>query len=309
MKAQTMTPSKPKPTSTPKEKSEKKASRRRALGVCFMGPALLMVLAMAHPKLRVYMVDDTTPKEKVQEYTLQNLQGSKKEKLFIVVGINNLSKLGPKSRPRNHVVVCDVPDLLHELRRFVRIADAVRDEEGHWRQKKMDQKGVEKRLLWSSYAYPVSPEKIAEVRSSFVVELPSPAKKFDPIKTLDSILDKVSETHREQVQLGIFSFLSGLIGRRAFSGIRRKIFNRVRGGEDTEKFKTAFSTLQRWIESDIEGRKVTAAYQMCSRKGIAAPVSAARADAHLEMLMRLIRVIPPSSSQKFEGWKYRARTV
>jgi hypothetical protein len=274
-----------------------------------MGPALLMVIAMANPNLRVYMVDDTTPREKVREYSTQVLQGTKKKKLFIVVGINNMPKLGSKERPSHHVVVCDVPDLLHELRKHVRIADAVRDEQGHWRQKQMDQQGLEARLFWSSYSSPIHPKKIAQVRSSFVVELPSAAKKFDPIKTLDEILDKVVETQRDYVQLNIFNFMSGLLGRRQFSGIRRKIFNRVREEENTEKFKTAFSTLQRWIESDIEGRKVAAAYQLCCRKGIAAPVAAARADAHLEMLMRLIRVIPPSRSLEFTGWKYRPHKV
>lgn len=295
------------------QQSSRKSSRCM-LGLSFLSPAVATVIAMTSPELRVFLVNDDTTKSTVRGWVKMKLTGSKKEKTFIVAGIKNLQKLGPYPQ-HIHVAICDAPDLLNCFPKSIRIGDA-RHNDGKWDMATLSKEDLTKRMKWSEYVVPVHPAKVTKARASFITALPSPSKKFDPVEAMTRLFDGVNESFKENFETGVYEFLAGLINRRSFATIRRRAYNRVRGrdSKDTygpkrvQDFKVLFSTVQRWIEGEGEGRAVSDAYQMCAKaKKVNAPVAAARSDANLEVLIRLIRHVPPSRRQEFDGYKWNPR--
>ena len=293
---------------------QKRKRRRVMLGLSFISPALVTMMAMADSRLRVFLVTDDTTRDTVREWMSMKLTGTKKEKTFVVAGIKNLQKLGPRPQ-QAHVIVCDVPQLLGSFPKNIRIGDARPNEDGRWEMVEIDKDDLHKRVRWSEYTTPIHPKKVSEARASFVVPLPNPSKKFDPVEALERLFSSVDESFREDFETGVYEFMAGLIDRRAFATVRRRAFNRVKGRDDKESgqkkvqnFKILFSTVQRWMEAEGEGRAVSDAYQMCAKvKKMKAPIAAGRANANMEVLIRLIRHIPPSRRQEFSGYKFNPR--
>ncbi len=280
----------------------------RMLGLCFSSPAMVIVMA-ASDGIKPYLVNDDVSRETVVEYMSQTVQG-RKEKVFVVQGVSNLKKLGPKAADF-YVVVHDVPELLSCFPESVRIGDA-REVEGSWALVDLvDRETLLKRIRWSRYSKPVHPKAIREARAGWVVALPSNAKKVDPAGSINSILERVRENARDELETGIWEFLAGLVDRRHFGAVRRRALNRLKDKDNAERaseFKTLFSTVQRWIESADEGRAVASAYQICAKNvGITAPVAAERVSADLGVLMKLMAAIPPSRRQDFKGWRMPAQ--
>lgn len=310
--AKTVEPRRAKKVKSKKVKSskgsgEKVRTKGKIVGFGYQSPAVVFVLAQnTGPNVRLLMVNDQTPKEDIRA-TLKSRSG-KEVFLCIVAGARNLYKLGSKPKPYVRCSLHDTPEVLHALRGSVRLVDAVKQRDGSWAviDPAPSIAAIKDSVVKSVYV-PTSPKKVRSVLASAVAVVPSYDRKFDPIEALDALFGAVREEHRENVQFGVYRFMAGISTRRSFSGVKRSTVSRLTAKTDVESFKRLWSNLQGWIEDNDLGRNVSAAYQLlCSRKGgvDSAPVAAARTRANLAVLNRIIRVIPPSRRQTFDGWIY-----
>jgi len=290
------------PRGRQKRTKKKQSKAPKIIGIAYISPPIFYIVAHSEPGVRTFMVDDTVSREAVRESIAMKTQ---QRKVFVVDGVRNLAKLGAKSKPRVGVVVHDIPEVLEALSAHIRIIDAQKRSDGTWHGRKLQMEECVEAAKTGGYGRPIHPSKVRKVLASFVAEVPSFDKNFKAEAALDEVFNGVREDYRETLQLRVFRFLAGIAERRGMAGARRAALHRLRSGISEEQYKRLWLNLQRWIESDTEGRRVTRAYQLVAKKQVAsAPLAAARTGAELSVLLRLVRFIPPSRKLDFKGYKY-----
>lgn len=275
-------------------------------GMSFSSPAALYVLlhSIAKPVDLFLLLDEVerkTIRTKLREPT-------RNQRVAVVGGVRNLTKLGSKPDPKLCVVVYDTPEVLEQFKSSIRVIDAVKGNDGTYEIRSLKPNDVVNRILGSGYGLPIGPKKIAKALSAFTAVVPIMTDKFNPQEAIETLINSVRESHREILREGIFRFVAGLTNRRTFSSVRRTAINRIVDGVNVVQYKQLFANVQRWIEAEGEGRRTSAAYQLIARKKVVKPaLAAARVNAHMGMLMALTRIIPPSRNMRFEGWEYKPK--
>lgn len=287
----------------PDAKKAKSGKRRRIAGFGYhTGP--VMFVFTNKPGSRVTLVNDEMPKKDVRRAIKQASRSA--VNIFIVMGAHNLEKLGSTKKPDIRVTVHDTPEVLDAIP-AVDLLDAVREKDGSWRLRLPRMSGDELHEAAKASGYvPTHPKKIRELVAEQRTIVPSYDGKFDINAALDEMFGAIREDHRETTQLAVFRFLAGMSARRQIGSAKRTASGRLKSGVDKDSFRRLWSNVQAWIEDEADGRRVSAAYQLLAQRKIkGAPVAAARTNADLTVLNRLIRFITPSRSLDFEGWKYR----
>jgi hypothetical protein len=295
-------------------KKKPKGKARKVAGFCFSSPMVIFLFGQNAPNApRLTLINDEMTRRDVRS-NLAN-RNKRSNNVYIVAGVRNLYKLGPKAKSDIRVVVHDAPEVLHALRATIKVIDAVQDEEGIWflKDPRPTIQDIRDAINGSGYR-PTHPDKVKAMANDAVAVVPTYDKGFQPGDALDALFGAVKEDYRETVQSAIFRFMAGLTDRRSIGGARRSAATHLKGGKRGSKaeadFRKLWSNVQAWIEDDAEGRLVSSAYQiLAGRKVRAAALAAARVNCDLAMLNRLTRFIPPSRNLDFSGWKFNPKRV
>lgn len=293
----------PETTATRTKKDKKTRDERRILGLTFTSPAVAFVSLSNVPGTQLLMVDRTTERAQVKGWRRQE---SRLTRVAIVDGVVNLPKLGKLPDPTLRVVVLDVASRLTPFKKCIRPGD-FKEVDGEIKQATITQlDAFRKRVMQSGYGRPLSPKKIRGLgainREDSPGDLPA---EWDPIASLKWIVESCNPSHKETAEWAIFNFMAGLSNRRSFGGARRGVLTNLVPGADVDEVREELLRLQRWMEDDEMGRRVSSAFQIMSKKKLPLPVAAGRVDAHIGMLQRLIRALPPSKRMDFtNGWQY-----